>query len=230
MDYPEVQITHVIRSLAQHSLEEQSDTLNDYFLPDAYFIHPFCRVPSFADIGIPFTSLAVNSRWLISLIYQWYRVLSPDIKLSVDSASFDKGAGLLYVTIRQTFALWFVPFSLWRSNVKLVTVLELQRMPVDRHQKLLSRETTQPLPDDEGNHTPAEQTRKLYFIKGQEDHYQVNEFIKLVAPWGASLFWVAWQLCATLVCAVGVALFRWPAALFRERVLGHDSKAIRKGR
>jgi hypothetical protein len=64
---------------------EQEATLNTYFLPDAAFSHPFCRVPSFPKGTIPFAS-SVDSRWLLLGIYRWYRTLSPKIDLSVDSA------------------------------------------------------------------------------------------------------------------------------------------------
>ncbi|KAL7627548.1 hypothetical protein AAE478_001741 [Parahypoxylon ruwenzoriense] len=227
MDYPEAEIPQVIRSLTQYSRQDQATALENYFLSDAYFIHPFCRVPSFGDITIPLTSWAVNSRWLVSLIYRWYRTLSPEISLDIDSTSFDKRTNLLYVTMRQTFTVWFVPFSLWQANVRLVTVLELRRLPVDEHHKPLLGGNVSP-GYTEGDLGLTPQPLKLYFIKGQEDHYQIEDFLKFVAPWGASLFWTIWQLCATLVCAMGVALFQWPTAIFRERILGLDSWVVKK--
>ncbi|KAI2782011.1 hypothetical protein F4815DRAFT_443924 [Daldinia loculata] len=225
MDYPEQQIQHIIRGLTQYSRDDQWSILEDYFLPDAYFVHPFCRVPSFGDYKIPFTNLTTNSRQFVFFIYQWYRILSPDIQLSIDSTSFDKNKNLLYVTLRQTFTLWFVPYSLWQANVKLVTVLELQRLSIDKHHKPLLDETPIPVDADLAL-TPDPPTR--YFIKGQQDHYQVEDFLKFIAPWGASLLWIAWQLYATLICAIGVLLLRFPIALFQRRVLGRDISAIKK--
>ncbi|KAI1461377.1 hypothetical protein F4805DRAFT_280339 [Annulohypoxylon moriforme] len=225
MDNPEAQIEHVIRSLTVKSRQDQSDALQEYFLPDAYFVHPFCRVPSFGDRKIPFTNHIVNSRWFIFFIYQWYRILSPDIQLLVDSTSFDKKTGLLYCSIRQTFTLWFVPFSLWQANVKLVTVLELQRKPTDRNNRPILKGRPSP---DNNDLSLSYQPNKLYFIKGQEDHYQVQDFLQFIAPWGASLLWIFWQLFATFVCAVGVLLLRKPIVVLRERVLGLDSRAIKK--
>lgn len=138
-------------------------------------------------------------------------------------AGFDKKTNLLYVTLRQTFTLWFVPFSLWQANVKLVTVLELQRLPTDHHHK--------PLPGQQNSNSNlslVQQPRQLYFIKGQQDHYQVEDFLKFIAPWGASLLWVVWQLYATVICALGVIFLRIPNVFVRERVFKLDSKAIKK--
>ncbi|KAI5925395.1 hypothetical protein F4810DRAFT_660308 [Camillea tinctor] len=209
MDIPEERISGVITALTQGTKQDQQSALEDYFLPNAYFIHPFCRVPSFGNIRLPFAPYTINSRWLVQLIYQWYRMLSPNVELAIDSTSFDKNNNLLYVTIRQAFTLWFVPFNLWRANVKLVTVLELEHLPVS------------------GDDFAIERAR-LYFIKGQEDHYQTSEFVKFIAPWGASLIWIAWQLLATLVCAVCTVIFR-PVTSFRERVVStHGSKASKR--
>jgi hypothetical protein len=89
MENPEKEISGVIHSLTQGTRGEQENALNEYFLPDAYFVHPFCRVPSFGSqsIKVPFTNIAltINSRWLVLRIYQWYKILSPRILLEVDS-------------------------------------------------------------------------------------------------------------------------------------------------
>ncbi|KAI1105860.1 hypothetical protein F4804DRAFT_98347 [Jackrogersella minutella] len=225
MDDPEDQIQHVIRALTVHSRYDQSNALEDYFLPDAYFIHPFCRVPSFGGRKIPFTNQIVNSRHFISFIYQWYRILSPDIKLDIVSTSFDKKNNLLYVSIRQTFTLWFVPLSLWKANVRLVTVLELQRKSTDSSHHPILREKPSL---DHNDLSLTQEPAKLYFIKGQEDHYQVEEFLKFIAPWGASLIWIIWQLFASFICAAGVIVFRKPIISLRESILGLNSRAIKK--
>lgn len=89
MENPEEEISGVIRSLTTGTRNEQADALNAFFLPDAYFVHPFCRVPSFdsTEIRVPFTNLSwiINSRLLISFVYQWYKIMSPKISLEVDS-------------------------------------------------------------------------------------------------------------------------------------------------
>lgn len=103
--------------------------------------------------------------------------------------------------MRQVFTLWFVPFSLWQAHVKLVTVLELQ--PVHH--------------DEARRHShPLMESPLRYFIRGQEDNYQMTEWLKFIAPWGGHLIWLAGQLVSTLVCAVCVFLF-WPLSFIQPR-------------
>jgi hypothetical protein len=80
---PERQISHVIHLLTEGSPAEQKDALDAYFLPDASFIHPLCRVPSFSHISLPLIG-EINSRWVIWMIYRWYKILSPRIVLNVE--------------------------------------------------------------------------------------------------------------------------------------------------
>ncbi|RYO76542.1 hypothetical protein DL766_010378 [Monosporascus sp. MC13-8B] len=223
MDQPVREIPGIITALTQGNSEEQAKTLEDYFLPDAYFVHPLCRVPSFGDRAIPFPfSLLTsrtrtrNSRWLLLMIYNWYRILSPKILFTIDSVVFDRRASLLYLTMRQTFTLWFVPFDLWQAkDVKLVTVLELALLPVgeDGRPLPLSRDAAAAAAADDDDDYRRRQDRSRFFVRGQEDHYHVEEWLKFIAPWGGGLLWMAGQLFATLVCAVGVAL--WPFTLVR---------------
>lgn len=79
------EIASVIDTLTKGTPQQQEDALNTYFLPNASFIHPFCRVPSFSQGSIPLAR-DLDSRWLILGIYRWYRTLSPRIDLTVDSA------------------------------------------------------------------------------------------------------------------------------------------------
>ncbi|RYP36446.1 hypothetical protein DL767_003409 [Monosporascus sp. MG133] len=224
MDHPVREIPGIITALTQGNSEEQAKTLEDYFLPDAYFVHPLCRVPSFGDRAIPFPfslltsrTRTLNSRWLVLMIYNWYRILSPKILFTIDSVVFDQRASLLYLTMRQTFTLWFVPFDLWQAkDVKLVTVLELALLPVGEDGRTLSLSpaaTAAALTTADDDHRRQQQDRSRFFIRGQEDHYHVEEWLKFVAPWGGSLLWMAGQLLSTLICAVGVAL--WPFTLVR---------------
>ncbi|KAI0388779.1 hypothetical protein F5Y17DRAFT_451678 [Xylariaceae sp. FL0594] len=196
MDNPEEQIVQVIHSLTQGSKEEQARALNDYFLPTAYFVHPFCRVPSFEPwtVKVPVVNLSwtVTSRWLVQLVYQWYKILSPVILLDVESVAFDRKTNLLYATIRQTFTIWFAPASLWQANVRFVCLLELAHLPV--------------VDDDivKQEHKPQ---RYRYFIKGQQDNYQVTEFLKFIDPLRILVAsWYAWQILATCLCALGIPL------------------------
>ena len=90
MDNPVREVPGIITALTQGNSEEQAKALEDYFLPDAYFIHPYCRVPSFRDyrppVPLPFVgSWSLNSRRLVQAVYEWYRILSPKISFTVDS-------------------------------------------------------------------------------------------------------------------------------------------------
>ncbi|KAI0159225.1 hypothetical protein BJ166DRAFT_325555 [Pestalotiopsis sp. NC0098] len=206
MDRPTAQIRGIVRDLCTQTIEDQQDALDQYFTPDAFFIHPLCRVPSFSTKVFGYE---LNSLSFLKYIFQWYRILSPHIDLTVDSAVMDAHNSLLYLTIRQTFTLWFVPLSLWQANVKLVTVLTLDKRPVDGEGRLLKTN---------GSVSSADQTvNSLWFIKGQEDHYQMEEWLKFIAPFGASVVWQAFQLFATYLCWLGV-MFLWPVTSVHDYV------------
>ncbi|GAP82472.1 putative flavin-binding monooxygenase-like protein [Rosellinia necatrix] len=226
MENPEQDIKGVISSLTQGKKEEQENTLNRYFLPNAYFVHPFCRVPSFEPIQVqlPFYNFeTINSRRLVQFVYQWYRILSPDVVLEIDSTAFDEKTNSLYATIRQTFTLWVVPFHLWEANVRLVCLLKLEHLPVDKDENPIFPQNRSGQNGYRQNTAPS--TRRRYFIQGQEDHYQTNDMLKFVAPFGASALWYLWQLFATLVCVIGVALL-WPVTWIYERKLIDSTKKV----
>ncbi|KAJ2976493.1 hypothetical protein NUW58_g8071 [Xylaria curta] len=220
MENPEEEISGVIHSLTQSTRKEQEKTLNEYFLPDAYFTHPFCRVPSFEPrrVRVPFSNIewTIGSRVLILLVYQWYKIISPRILLKVDSTSFDRRTNSLYATVRQTFTIWIVPFSLWQANVRLVCLLELAHLPVDKDKQPLILEDG--FTEKNRDNNTAVSWEKRYFICGQQDHYQTNDMLKFIAPFGASACLCLWQLFATLLCAIGVA-FLWPVTSAYERGL-----------
>ncbi|KAI1327143.1 hypothetical protein F5Y16DRAFT_372773 [Xylariaceae sp. FL0255] len=227
MDNPPRQIEGVIKALTEGSNEQQEEALKTYFLPNAYFVHPFCRVPAIdpRTVWLPLIgNFNFNSRGLLLLIYKWYHILSPKITLEVDSTAFDKRTNLLYATIRQTFTLWFVPFSLWQANVQLVCLLELAHLHIDDRGRPTASQASNGEDDD-----TALSGKKRYFIRGQQDHYQVNEFVKFVAPFGAATMWYVWQIIATLVCAVGVAVF-WPFTATSDAVIAEVAQIRGKKR
>ena len=91
--------------------------------------------------------------------------------------------------------------------MKLVTVLELAQLPVDGNNRPRGYTTTIASENDTNNHANSGGgndindddhggpvgPRTRFFIKGQEDHYQIEEFLKFIAPWGAAPLWIAWQ-------------------------------------
>lgn len=62
----------------------------------------------------------------------------------------------------------------------------------------------------------------LYYLKSQDDLYQVNQFVKFFAPGGTLLVWL-WQMMATLLCIV-LAIAFWPVSWFEE----HGGEVKRK--
>lgn len=74
MDDPVKEITGVIETLCTAESEVQQQTIDRYFTENAQFIHPFCR-----------TIAVSNSSWMIKKIYAWYKILSPQIDVAVDS-------------------------------------------------------------------------------------------------------------------------------------------------
>lgn len=79
------EIPGVIHALTEGSPVQQKKTLETYFTPDASFTHPLCRTGSFAHLSLPGGLGEINSRWVIWMIYRWYKILSPRIELGVDS-------------------------------------------------------------------------------------------------------------------------------------------------
>lgn len=67
-------IPTVIRRLTQSPPSLQETVLKQYFTNNASFVHPFCRVPNFE-----------GSRWWVSKIFQWYKIMSPRIELEIHS-------------------------------------------------------------------------------------------------------------------------------------------------
>lgn len=81
---PEQDIRKVLDGLFLGSVAEQTATVAKYYLPDASLASPCCRVPSFSSL--PFRgAAAVNSGWVILMIYRLCRILSPRIEFKVDS-------------------------------------------------------------------------------------------------------------------------------------------------
>lgn len=80
----EQDIRRVLDGLFRGSVAEQTATVAKYFLPDASFASPCCRVPSFSSLPFP-GAAAVNSGWAMLMIYRLYRILSPRVEFKVDS-------------------------------------------------------------------------------------------------------------------------------------------------
>jgi hypothetical protein len=160
----ETEIAHVIHLLTQSPPSTQLATLNKYFTPSSSFIHPFVRTGSWSQGD------GWNSRWVISRIYRWYKILSPVIKLNVHSVAFDKTNNILYVSITQTFRIFaLIPLG-YKANVGLVTKLRLSHVETGK-----------------------------YYIQEQEDLYQTTEFTKFLWG-GIFLVVIAFQYFSLVAC------------------------------
>ncbi|KAI1297560.1 hypothetical protein EDD11_007033 [Mortierella claussenii] len=84
MENPVKEIPYVIHSLTEGGPAEQEQALETYFTSNCAFMHPYCRVPSFSDLSVPLIGV-INSRWVLWMIYRWYKFLSPKIVLEVHS-------------------------------------------------------------------------------------------------------------------------------------------------
>ena len=140
-------------------------------------------------------------------------------------AVFDQRSSILYVSIRQTFALWFVP--LYRAPVKLVSVLHLsQRASWDASESVARSAVTEGREPSAALSGPG-QERLRYYIDSQEDLYQANDCVQFLAPGLGPLLWFAWQLCSTFLCVAGSVLL-WPLYLVLNQ--GASSKAKAKAK
>ncbi|CAO2654411.1 Nn.00g111440.m01.CDS01 [Neocucurbitaria sp. VM-36] len=149
MENPVKEISGVIHLLTQSPPSVQREAIETYFTPNASFTHPFCRTGSWP-----------NSRWLVERIYQWYKIMSPSIDITVQSVALDEPNLVLYVQIFQIFGIWLIPF--YYAPVKLTSVLTLKHNRGDGK----------------------------YYIDSQNDLYQVDQFVKFFAPGGWILVWL----------------------------------------
>lgn len=130
--------------------------MNRYFVPDAEFVHPFCRVPPFKDVSVSVPLLGgsvlppLNSRMLLLAVLRWYRILSPRIDLRLNSVLFDRDTNKLYLDITQRFAFWFVPLA--AADVNLVTRLSLVETGDGADQGQDQVASAQPASADKPNH------------------------------------------------------------------------------
>ena len=88
---------------------------------------------------------------------------------------FNQNSSILFVDTHQIFQLFFLPF--YKADVRLTTKLHLVYHNQDNK----------------------------YYIKSQEDLYQLNEVVKFFWPGGAMIIWL-WQLFATALCIVGALI------------------------
>ncbi|KAG8991761.1 hypothetical protein FRB94_003563 [Tulasnella sp. JGI-2019a] len=114
MQNPREEIAGVVHGLTTTSSPvEQLRTLEKYFVSDAAFDHPLCRVDR-----------SPESRDMVADIYQWYKILSPSIELRVKNVVFDEQAKLLFLDCVQTFHVFVSPME--PTPAHFVVKLELR--------------------------------------------------------------------------------------------------------
>lgn len=122
---------------------------------------------------------------------------------------FDQRSGLLYVTIRQTFALWFIPF--YKAPVRLVTVLQLSSRASWESNETVTRNGIVEGGGRDGKGTTAlagpGQERARYYIASQEDLYPLGDCLQFLLPGLGPLLWFFWQLYNSALCVFGSLLF-----------------------
>lgn len=245
MENPTQEIIPIVRALTQGSPNEQQRAVETYFLPNAEFVHPFCRVNSFRSLSIPFLG-EYTSRDFILAILRWYRFMSPRIDISFDSVLMDAEKNTMYLAMHQRFALWIIPF--YAANVHLVTVLHLVEKNDEEKQDSEKEVPGSGLPSyaqvagsrqpllSERRRDPAvtfdpatgvleeqqQQPKKKYYVAKQEDLYQVNEWIKFLVPFGiGNVFVCGYMLVVTFFC--------WIAALVTRPIVLLLTAGGRKG-
>jgi hypothetical protein len=87
-------------------------------------------------------------------------------------AAYDETNLILYVQIFQIFRIWLVPF--YYAPVQLTTVIQLQQNRIN----------------------------KKYYIRSQNDLYQVDQWIRFLVPGGWALIYL-WHAWATFFCLIG---------------------------
>jgi hypothetical protein len=220
MEDPKNDIPDIIHLLTQSPPSLQRRTIDRYFTRDASFTHPFCRTGRWS-----------NSRLLVAAVYRWYKIMSPRIDLRVNSVAYDETNLILYVNISQVFRIWIVPF--YSAPVNLTTVIHLQRGSSSSSNSSSSSSSG----TDEGgsksswidinksargvgdrskrDRVSARRRDQLYYIRSQDDLYQVDEWIRFLL-FGGFLFVRAWQALATLSCVIGVVLLA-PVSIVEEK-------------
>ncbi|KIO25503.1 hypothetical protein M407DRAFT_91885 [Tulasnella calospora MUT 4182] len=133
MEDPTAEITDVVKSLTTtQSPEVQLEAIQtwapliidcsptnhglnnslSYFTPNAAFDHPLAKV-------LP----GSHSRQRVVGLYQWYKIMSPNIALDIKSIAFDEETNTLFLDIEQVYHSFLSPFS--PHPARLTTKMDL---------------------------------------------------------------------------------------------------------
>ncbi|KZT64513.1 hypothetical protein DAEQUDRAFT_814920 [Daedalea quercina L-15889] len=159
---------------------QSSPVLHTYPLPLPL---PFFKgLPAFVARLLTPTGLATSSsRETVLRVYQWYRVLSPRLRVQVKKVVYDEPRKEAYAEVVQRFHIrWnvFMP----AAESRLITHITLRELPYA---------------------TPA--GKPLYVIAAQEDFYHPEDLLSFGAPLLVP-FLTAALLLSTWACVVGAWL------------------------
>ncbi|KAH9961938.1 hypothetical protein BC827DRAFT_247474 [Russula dissimulans] len=114
MEHPEEDIRKVLKLFTMAASPEiQQAAVQKYFTTDASFRHPIFSV-----------SPATNSREGVLGIYQWYRITSAHLELSVNKITYDAGNSTLFLDTSLVSRMRFSPFPPARISVLTRIILQ----------------------------------------------------------------------------------------------------------
>ena len=198
MDDPPSEISDVIHKLCESPPDLQRETIETYFLPDAHFTHPFCYLPP-----------SPSSRKLLLGIYQYYKILSPKVIVNIHEITYhpnphsDPDRALMYVHLCQWFRIGLLSWIYPWIEVSLVTKLKLERRGDFGSPEL---EETSVASDGKTREMRKVTKGGKWYIKSQEDLYQVNEWTKFSFPYFGNKIIVWLMTLAVWGCTIQAAL------------------------
>ncbi|KAI0084569.1 hypothetical protein BDY19DRAFT_971027 [Irpex rosettiformis] len=136
MQNPREEIAGVVSLLtATDNPETQKAAVARYYAVDVAFKHPLCEVSS-----------SPGSRDQLLGILQWYRVLSPTIKIQTNQVTYDEEKAQLFLDISQEFHIRWSPFR--AAPARLLVHLSLRPSVDDPNLLVISRHEDFYHPDD----------------------------------------------------------------------------------
>lgn len=102
----------------------------------------------------------------------------------------------------QVFTFFFLP--IYHADPHFTIVLTLEQRPLGPDGN--PEPSASSAASSSGTAVNGDGPRTRYFIASQNDHYQVTEWLKFVAPWFGPLLHRGWQLFATLLSVAGALL------------------------
>lgn len=185
MEDPQQEIPDVVNAVtAAVNPDVQKAAVISYYAPDASFRHPLCRVWP-----------APNSRNAILGILQWYRVMSPVLKVDVRNYTYDPAKREAYIEVVQVFHIRYSPFAPHPS--RLIVHLKLK---------------------------PCADNPDLLQIAEHEDFYHPDDLMALVIPPLIPLVHLLLWL-GTLGSILGARLFQIVFGYWRVTDTGDSRKA-----